>query len=176
MYNAQDFAQILYFAGEVHIINKNNVFRYFFQTGRSHHWNNSPLGHIILILSQPVFALSPAVCLAVKQHIPISYEIIFGLTRLGLESTIYRTLTITPSSVYMSVRMYVYTMTWFKCAFVYLHNQWQPAKYSKLPFLYLSTHHPWNTVMSGLSIRDGTKYLYSPKNGLWYLLIWKSVV
>jgi len=32
----------------------------------------APLGHIILIPNQPVFALSPdAACLAEKQHIPI---------------------------------------------------------------------------------------------------------
>ena len=47
----------------------------------------APLGHIILITNQPVFALSP-VCLAEKQHIPILYS---GLTRPGLEPTIYRT-------------------------------------------------------------------------------------
>ena len=33
MYNAQDFAQILYIAGGVCIINKNNVFHSFFRTG-----------------------------------------------------------------------------------------------------------------------------------------------
>jgi len=41
MYNAQDFVQILYFAGGVHIINKNNVFHYFFLSGKSnvcHFW------------------------------------------------------------------------------------------------------------------------------------------
>ena len=36
LHNAQDFAQILYFAGGVSIINKNNVFHSFFQTGKSH--------------------------------------------------------------------------------------------------------------------------------------------
>jgi hypothetical protein len=36
MHNAQDFVQILYFAGGVHIINENNVFHSFFQTRKSH--------------------------------------------------------------------------------------------------------------------------------------------
>jgi hypothetical protein len=31
----------------------------------------TPIGHIILIPSQQAFALSPAVCLEEKQHIPI---------------------------------------------------------------------------------------------------------
>ena len=43
-----------------------------------------PLGHIILILRQPVFH---AACLAEKQQIPI----VSCLTRLGHEPTIYRT-------------------------------------------------------------------------------------
>ena len=43
-----------------------------------------PLGYIILIPSQPVFAL----CLAEKQQLPI---LVFGLTRSGLEPTIYHT-------------------------------------------------------------------------------------
>ena len=36
LHNVQDFAQILYFAGVVHIINKNNVFHSFFRP-RNHH-------------------------------------------------------------------------------------------------------------------------------------------
>ena len=47
----------------------------------------APLGHIILIPSQSVFLLTAA-CLAEKQDIPI---IVFGLTRSGLEPTIYST-------------------------------------------------------------------------------------
>jgi hypothetical protein len=40
----------------------------------------TPIGHIILIPSQPVFALSP-----------YCYFIVFGLTRTGIEPTIYCT-------------------------------------------------------------------------------------
>ena len=36
MYNALDFTQIRFFAGGVRIINKNNMFHSFFQTGKSH--------------------------------------------------------------------------------------------------------------------------------------------
>ena len=36
LHNAQDFAQILYFAGGVRIINKNNVFHSFFRFGIKH--------------------------------------------------------------------------------------------------------------------------------------------
>jgi hypothetical protein len=36
VHNALDFTLILYFAGGVCIINKNNVFHSFFQTGKSH--------------------------------------------------------------------------------------------------------------------------------------------
>jgi len=47
----------------------------------------APLGHIILIPSQPVFALSLyATCLAEKQQIPILWS---GLTRTGLDPIIY---------------------------------------------------------------------------------------
>jgi hypothetical protein len=43
-----------------------------FYSVRSLKQHVAPLGHIILILSQPVFALSPdAACLAEKQPIPI---------------------------------------------------------------------------------------------------------
>ena len=59
----------------------------------------TPLEHIILIPSQPIFALSPnAACLAERQQISI---LVFGLTRSGLkpQSTALEasTLTITPS-------------------------------------------------------------------------------
>ena len=47
----------------------------------------APLGHIILIPSRPV--LLNAACLPEKQHISIC--IVFGMTRQGLEPTIYRT-------------------------------------------------------------------------------------
>jgi hypothetical protein len=63
------------------------------------HCNNSlqvvPLGHIILILIQPVFALSPYCCVCIGDA-PNTNFIVIGLTRLGLEPTIYRKLTITP--------------------------------------------------------------------------------
>jgi hypothetical protein len=42
----------------------------------------APLGHIILIPNQPVFALSLSACLAEKQQITIS---VFGSTRSGLK-------------------------------------------------------------------------------------------
>jgi hypothetical protein len=43
----------------------------------------TPLGHIILIPSQPVFALSPnAACLAGKRQISM---LVFGLTQSGLK-------------------------------------------------------------------------------------------
>jgi hypothetical protein len=43
----------------------------------------TPLEHIILIPSQPIFALSPnAACLAERQQISI---LVFGLTRSGLK-------------------------------------------------------------------------------------------
>jgi hypothetical protein len=50
----------------------------------------APLGHIILFPSQPalIFLLNDA-CLAEKQQIP--FFLVFGLTRRGLELTIYRT-------------------------------------------------------------------------------------
>jgi hypothetical protein len=48
----------------------------------------APLGHIILIPSQPIFLLYAA-CFAEKKQIPIFFS--FGLTRLGLELAIYRT-------------------------------------------------------------------------------------
>ena len=36
MYNALDFTYVLYFAGGMCIINKNNMFHSFFQAGKSH--------------------------------------------------------------------------------------------------------------------------------------------
>ena len=49
--------------------------------------NVTPLGHIILILSQPVFALSPKCCVLGGEATNTNF-IVFGLTRLGLEPTI----------------------------------------------------------------------------------------
>ena len=58
-------------------------------------WNNSPqidmlppLGHLILILSKPVFALSPYRCILSGEATNINF-IVIGLTRSGLEPTIY---------------------------------------------------------------------------------------
>ena len=48
------------------------------------------LGHIILIPSQPVFALSPKCCMLSGEATNTNF-IIFGLARPGLETTIYRT-------------------------------------------------------------------------------------
>jgi hypothetical protein len=48
----------------------------------------APLGQIILIPSQPVFALSPHCCLLSKEA---THFIVFGLTRPGLEPMIYPT-------------------------------------------------------------------------------------
>ena len=48
------------------------------------------LGHIILILSQPVFALSPLYCLISGEATNTNF-IVFSLTRPVLETTIYRT-------------------------------------------------------------------------------------
>jgi len=50
----------------------------------------TPPGHIILILSQPVFALSPSCCVLSGEARDINF-IVFGLTRSALEITIYRT-------------------------------------------------------------------------------------
>ena len=50
----------------------------------------APLGHIILIPSQPVFALSPLCCVRSGETTNINF-IVFGLTRSWLEPTIYRT-------------------------------------------------------------------------------------
>ena len=48
------------------------------------------LGYIILILSQPVFAHSPWYCIHSGVGTPVKF-IVFSLTLLGLESTIYHT-------------------------------------------------------------------------------------
>ena len=50
----------------------------------------SPLGHIILIPSQPVFALSTK-CGVLSEEATKTNFIVFGLTRPALEPTIYRT-------------------------------------------------------------------------------------
>ena len=50
----------------------------------------APQGHIILIPSQPVFALTHS-CSVLRVEATNTNFIVFGLTRLGLEPTIYRT-------------------------------------------------------------------------------------
>jgi hypothetical protein len=50
----------------------------------------APVRHIILILSQPVFALSSYCCMLSGEAANINF-IVFGLTQLGLEHTIYCT-------------------------------------------------------------------------------------
>ena len=50
----------------------------------------APLGHIILIQSQPVFDLSPYCCVFSGEATSTIF-IVVGLTRQGLEPTIYRT-------------------------------------------------------------------------------------
>ena len=48
----------------------------------------APLGHIILIPSQPVFTLSPYCCMFSGEAKYTNF-IVFGLTRSGLKSMIY---------------------------------------------------------------------------------------
>ena len=50
----------------------------------------APLGHVIMILSQPVFSLSPECCVLSGEATNTNF-IVFGSTRPGLEPTIYRT-------------------------------------------------------------------------------------
>ena len=50
----------------------------------------APLGHIILILNQPVFALSPSCCVLSGEATNTNF-IVFDLIRSGLEPTIYPT-------------------------------------------------------------------------------------
>ena len=57
---------------------------------QSEHWHVAPLGHIILIQSQPVFALSPYCYVFSEEAINTNF-IVFDLTRSGLEPTIYFT-------------------------------------------------------------------------------------
>ena len=52
--------------------------------------NVAPLGHIILISSQSVFALS-SLCYVLNGEATNINLIVSGLTRSGLEPTIYRT-------------------------------------------------------------------------------------
>ena len=58
------------------------------------YWNNSPRVdmslHIILIPSQPIFALSSYCCVLSGEATNTNF-IVFGLTRSGLEPMIYRT-------------------------------------------------------------------------------------
>jgi hypothetical protein len=49
----------------------------------------APLGHIIPIPSQPVFALSPYCCMLSGEATNINF-IVFDLTKPGLKPTIYR--------------------------------------------------------------------------------------
>ena len=49
-----------------------------------------PIRHIILILSKPVFALSPK-CWVLSGEATNTNFIVFGLTTSGLEPTFYRT-------------------------------------------------------------------------------------
>ena len=55
----------------------------------------APLGHIILIQSQPACTLTPLSLIFGGEAANISF-IVFGLTRPSIEHMIYRTLTITP--------------------------------------------------------------------------------
>ena len=50
----------------------------------------APLRHIILIPSQPVFALTPKCCMLSGEATNTNF-IVFGLTRLGIKPTIYHT-------------------------------------------------------------------------------------
>ena len=50
----------------------------------------APLGHIILIPSHPVFALS-SYCCVLSEEATNTNVIVFGLTQSGLKQTIYRT-------------------------------------------------------------------------------------
>ena len=50
----------------------------------------APLGHIILIQNQPVFALTTECCM-LSSKAPNTNFIVFGSTRPGLEPTIYNT-------------------------------------------------------------------------------------
>ena len=50
----------------------------------------APLGHIILIPGQPVFALSPYRCVLSREATNTNF-IVFDLTRSGFEPTIYHT-------------------------------------------------------------------------------------
>jgi hypothetical protein len=50
----------------------------------------APLGHIILILRQPVFVLTPLSCVR-REVAAYTNLIIFGFTRTRLEPTIYHT-------------------------------------------------------------------------------------
>ena len=76
----------------------------------------APLGHIILIPSQPVFALSPQCCVLSGEATNANF-IVFGFTRPGLEPTIYpfeaSTLTITlPTRLKVLSKKIWETNTW----------------------------------------------------------------
>jgi hypothetical protein len=80
------------------------------------HWNNSPsadswLGHIIVIPSQPVFALSPKCCMLSGEAINTNL-IISGLTWPGLEPTIYHTDAVVMERHYLKRGVYRYWINW----------------------------------------------------------------
>ena len=54
------------------------------------HWKNSPLGHIILIQSQPLFDLSPW-CYEFSEETTNTNCIVWGVTLSGFEPMIYNT-------------------------------------------------------------------------------------
>jgi hypothetical protein len=53
-------------------------------------WHVVPLGHIILIHRQPVFALTPQ-CYVLSGEVISTNFIVFGSTQSGLEPKIYHT-------------------------------------------------------------------------------------
>ena len=70
----------------------------------------TPLWHIILISSQPVFALPPWCCMLNGEAITTNF-IVFGLTRPGLELTALEasTLTITPPVLFQ-----IFGIDWYR--------------------------------------------------------------
>jgi len=70
----------------------------------------APLGHIILIPSRPVFALSPLCCVLSGEATNTNF-IVFGLTRPGLEPTIYHTCT--SDAVVLWKNNWLLTFEWY---------------------------------------------------------------